>query len=108
MIVTAFGMAGALLLFGLYALLILLILRIAMRVREPSGRLLTIGVATMFAFQTMINVGMTIGLFPIVGMPLPFLSAGGSSLIASFLALGLVLNVGADHPVEFGRDDFSQ
>ena len=49
---------------------------------------------------------MTLGLFPIVGMPLPFVSYGGSSLLTSFVGLGLVLNVGADHPVEFGRGDF--
>jgi rod shape determining protein RodA len=49
---------------------------------------------------------MTVGLLPIVGVPLPFLSYGGSSLLTSFLALGLVLNVGVDPPVEFGRGDF--
>jgi len=102
----AFGLAGATLLFMLYLLFVGLILRTALRVREPSGRLLAVGVASLFACQTVINLCMTIGLLPIVGMPLPFLSYGGSSLLTSFAALGLVLNVGSDHPVEFGRGDF--
>ena len=100
---TSFGFTGVSALLGLYALFVALLLRTAMRVREPSGRLLAIGIATMFGAQTLINLAMTVGLFPVVGMPLPFMSAGGSSLLSSFIALGLVLNVGADHPVEFGR-----
>lgn len=100
---TSFGFTGVSALLGLYALFVALILRTAMRVREPSGRLLAIGIATMFGAQALINLAMTVGLFPVVGMPLPFLSAGGSSLLSSFVALGLVLNVGADHPVEFGK-----
>lgn len=100
------GHIGVMVLFGLYAVFILLVLRTAMRVREPSGRLLAVGVATVLACQALINMGMTVGLFPIVGTPLPFMSAGGSSLLTFFIALGLVLNVGADNPVEFGRGDF--
>ncbi len=102
----AFGLFGATILLAIYLLFIGLILKTAMRVREPSGRLLAVGVASLFACQTVINLGMTLGLLPIVGMPLPFLSYGGSSMITSFAALGLVLNVGSDHPVEFGRGDF--
>ena len=104
--VMSFGLAGTTGLLLLYLAFIGLLLRTALRVREPSGRLLAIGVATLFACQTLINMAMTMGLLPIVGMPLPFVSYGGSSLLTSFAALGLVLNVGADHPVEFGRGDF--
>jgi len=102
----AFGLVGATVLLAIYLLFIGLILKTALQVREPSGRLLAVGVASLFACQTVINIGMTLGLLPIVGMPLPFLSYGGSSMITSFAALGLVLNVGSDHPVEFGRGDF--
>ena len=105
-IIHAFGLVGATLLFMLYLLFIGLILRTALKVREPSGRLLAVGVGCVFACQTVINLAMTLGLLPIVGMPLPFLSYGGSSLLTSFAALGLVLNVGSDHPVEFGRGDW--
>ena len=105
-VIHAYGLAGATLLFMLYLLFIGLILRTALKVREPSGRLLAVGVACLFACQMVINLGMTLGLLPIVGMPLPFLSYGGSSMLVSFMALGLVLNVGSDHPVEFGRGDF--
>ena len=105
-IIHAYGLAGATLLFMLYLLFIGLILHTALKVREPSGRLLAVGVASLFACQMVINLGMTLGLLPIVGMPLPFLSYGGSSMLVSFMALGLVLNVGSDHPVEFGRGDF--
>jgi rod shape determining protein RodA len=105
-ILHAFGLGGATLLFMLYLLFVGLLLRTALSVREPSGRMLAVGVATLFACQTVINLAMTVGLLPIVGMPLPFLSYGGSSLLTSFAALGLVLNVGSDHPVEFGRGDF--
>ncbi|MEZ6008405.1 MAG: FtsW/RodA/SpoVE family cell cycle protein [Planctomycetota bacterium] len=104
--VMAFGTGGAVILFLLYALLVGLVLRVAMGVREPSGRLLCVGIAALFACQAIINLMMTVGLLPIVGMPLGFMSYGGSSLLTSFLALGLVLNVGADHPYEFGRGDF--
>ena len=104
--VTAFGTLGTTILLLLYGVFVWLLLRTALHVREPSGRLLAVGIATLFACQTLINLCMTVGLLPIVGMPLPFLSYGGSSLLTSFVALGLVLNVGADHPVEFGRGDF--
>jgi rod shape determining protein RodA len=105
-LVSSFGSLGALGFLLVYLLLIGLMLRTALRVREPSGRLLAVGVATLFACQGLINMAMTVGLLPVVGMPLPFISKGGSSLLASFVALGLVLNVGADSPVEFGRGDF--
>lgn len=105
-LITSFGTLGMTGFLLLYLLFVWLLLRTALRVREPAGRLLAVGVATLFACQATINMAMTVGLLPIVGMPLPFLSYGGSSLLTSFIALGLVLNVGADHPVEFGRGDF--
>ncbi len=68
-------------------------LRTAALARDPFGTLLAAGVVSMLSFQSFVNIGMTIGLMPITGIPLPFVSYGGSSLIASFLAVGLVLNV---------------
>ncbi len=106
-LITSFGTVGATVFLLLYAAFVWMLLSTAFRVREPSGRLLAVGVATLFACQAAINMAMTVGLLPIVGMPLPFLSYGGSSLLTSFIALGVVLNVGADHPFELGRRDFS-
>ena len=81
---------------ALLALLALLLwrgLRIAAGPRDPFGALLATGVVTMLAFQAFVNIGMTIGIMPITGIPLPFVSYGGSSLVATFLAIGLLENV---------------
>ncbi len=69
-------------------------LRIAASTHEPFGRLVAVGIVTLLAAQTIINTGMTVGLTPITGMTLPLMSYGGSSLISTCLALGLLMNVG--------------
>jgi cell division protein FtsW (lipid II flippase) len=88
------GLWGALFTLGLYAMLFTSGLSIAAATRDPFGRLLSVGVVTLLAAQTIINTGMTVGLAPIVGITLPLMSYGGSSLIATCLALGLLINVG--------------
>jgi cell division protein FtsW (lipid II flippase) len=102
----SWGLLGTAGLFLAYFVFLAVLLSTATRVREPSGRLLVVGVFTLFAVQVLVNLGMTVGLLPVVGVTLPFFSYGGSSLLTSFLAVGLVLNVGVDPPIEFGRDDF--
>src|SRR6266536_1149306 len=87
------GFLGSALLLALLGLLVWRGLRIAAMARDPAGALIAAGVSSMLGFQTFINVGMTIGIMPITGIPLPFVSYGGSSLIASFLAIGLLENV---------------
>jgi len=72
-------------------------LHIAYRTREPAGRLIVVGIAMMFTYQVFENIGMTIGLSPCTGLTLPFVSYGGSSLLANFMALAMVMNV-AMHP----------
>jgi rod shape determining protein RodA len=67
---------------------------IARRARDQFGALLAVGVVVMWTSQMLINVGMTVGITPVTGLPLPFLSYGGSSLLTNYAALGLVLNVG--------------
>lgn len=103
---STFGLVGVTVFLLLNLLFLVLLLRTALRVREPSGRLLAVGTWALFSVQGIVNMAMTLGLLPIVGMPLPFISYGGSSLLTSFLALGLVLNVGAERALEFGRADF--
>jgi rod shape determining protein RodA len=102
----AHGFLGVTGLFALYFAFLAVLLATATKVREPSGRMLVVGVFTLFAAQGIVNLGMTVGLLPVVGVTLPFFSYGGSSLLTSYLALGLVLNVGIDPPLEFGRGDF--
>ena len=87
------GFVGALLLLVAYAFLILRGFEIAGAAREPLGRLLALGVTALLGAQTLINMGMVMGLLPIVGIPLPLMSYGGSSLVVTLMALGLLLSV---------------
>lgn len=87
------GMLGAFLLFALIVALIWRIMRAADLTADPFGRLICIGVAGLFFFQSFVNLGVNLGLLPVTGTPLPFVSFGGSSLIASLIALGLVQSV---------------
>ena len=87
------GFAGAVGLLLAFGTMLWRGVRISMIARDPFGSLVAAGVVAMLAFQAFVNVGMTIGIMPITGIPLPFVSYGGSSLIASFLAVGLLLNV---------------
>jgi rod shape determining protein RodA len=88
-----FGFAGAVVLLSLYGLLLWRALRVAMLSRDPFGTYLAAGIASMLALQMFVNVGMNIGIMPITGIPLPFVSYGGSSLLLNFAAVGLLLNV---------------
>jgi rod shape determining protein RodA len=87
------GMLGALLLFGLILLLIWRIMRTANLTGDPFGRYIAIGVATLVFFQSFVNLGVNLGILPVTGTPLPFVSYGGSSLFAFMIALGLVQSV---------------
>ena len=87
------GFVGAIVVLGLYALLLSRGLRIAALSRDTFGTLLAGGVVAILAFQLFINVGMTVGLMPVTGLPLPFVSYGGTSLIASWIMIGLLQNV---------------
>jgi rod shape determining protein RodA len=81
---------------GILLLLGFIVLRsvlVAARARDAFGRLMAVGVAAWFLFQVVENVGMNLGLTPVTGLPLPFLSYGGSSMFACWLAIGLVNNV---------------
>jgi rod shape determining protein RodA len=87
------GFAGAATLLTLFVIMIWRIWRTAQLARDPFGTYVCIGVLAMLLFQVFENVGMTMGIMPITGIPLPFVSYGGSSTITDFLAIGLVLNV---------------
>jgi rod shape determining protein RodA len=87
------GFLGAMALLGLFAVLIWRGFRTAMMSRDAYGTLLSAGIVTMLAFQVFVNVGMTVGIMPITGIPLPLVSSGGTAMIVNFIAVGLVLNV---------------
>ena len=93
------GFAGSATLLALFALICLRILRTAQIAHDRLGTLICAGVLSMLVFQVFQNVGMTMGIMPITGITLPFMSYGGSSVVASWLAVGLVLNV---HMRRFG------
>lgn len=87
------GFLGGALLLVLYGTVFLRALRAASMARDSFGSMLAAGLAGYLSFQVFVNIGMTIGIVPITGVPLPFVSYGGSSLVASALAVGLLLSV---------------
>jgi cell division protein FtsW (lipid II flippase) len=87
------GLAGVSATIVLFAILLWRGLRIAVRGQNQFGRLLAIGIVTLLATQGLVNMTMTVGLAPITGLTLPFVSYGGSSLLACFVALGILVNI---------------
>ena len=87
------GLLGASVLLALLGTVLWRGLRIASRSRDPFGRLVAAGVVCWFTFQSFVNVGMTLGIMPVTGLPLPFVSYGGSAMFANLVAVGLLQNV---------------
>ena len=87
------GFAGAATLLALYSIVVWRTWRAAQLARDQLGTLICVGVLAMFVFQVFESVGMAMGIMPVTGIPLPFMSSGGSSTIACFMAIELVLNV---------------
>lgn len=97
------GLLGGLATWSLFGLLALGGYLVSAAARDVFGRLLAAGLVTMLLVQMAINSGMTIGLLPITGMTLPFVSAGGSSLVTTWMTVGLILNVGLRRPRRMER-----
>jgi len=87
------GLAGCAVLLVLFFFIFWRGMRIALRARGSLGSLLAAGAVTMLIFHTIVNIGMAVSIMPITGIPLPFVSYGGSNLLASFIAFGLMQNV---------------
>jgi rod shape determining protein RodA len=100
------GLLGGLLVIIAYSVIVLVGLEVATVTNDPFGRLLAVGVIVMIVVQALLNICMTIGLAPITGMTLPFVSAGGSSLWANFIALGLLVNVAQRRPLLINNPPF--
>lgn len=97
-----FGFLGAIILLLLYVSMLVNILRISKIAKDKFGSNVVVGVAWMFFIQIFINISMTIGLMPVTGITLPFVSYGGSSIWVSMMAIGLVLNIGMRrHKINF-------
>jgi rod shape determining protein RodA len=88
------GFIGGCALIFVYLVFLLRLWRISGKAKDLYGSLIAIGIVAMFAFQIFENIGMNMGLMPVTGIPLPFVSAGGTAVAANMLAIGLVLNVG--------------
>lgn len=87
------GFAGCSLLLALFSSLVYLAFRVARRSKDRFGALLVIGLTGLIVWQMVINIGMVLGMLPVVGIPLPFISYGGSSLVTLCIAVGLIENV---------------
>jgi rod shape determining protein RodA len=87
------GFVGASIILMLYLLVLMRLIHIAETARDRVGILIVTGVASLMFFHVVVNVGMTLGILPAIGIPLPLLSYGGSSILTTFAALGLALSV---------------
>lgn len=87
------GFIGSFIIIILFGILLARTILIALNARDLFGTLLVVGISSMWLFHIFENIGMSIGLMPITGIPLPFLSYGGSSMLANFLGVGLILSV---------------
>ncbi|MDP8950430.1 MAG: FtsW/RodA/SpoVE family cell cycle protein, partial [Actinomycetota bacterium] len=97
------GFVGSIVLIVLFFVLIWRILHVATISRDRFGVLIAVGVATIFLFHVFVNVGMTMGIMPVTGIPLPFISYGRSSLVVSVLSLGLLQSIAMHSKAEFSK-----
>ena len=100
------GFAGVLALLAVWTALLAGLASLAAELKEPAARLLCIGALVLLGTQALINMAMTMGVFPVTGVPLPFVSYGGSSMLASWLMVAVVLHAKARQPVVFSVGDF--
>ena len=98
-----FGLVGGLVLLGLYLLLLVYGVAIALRSRNHFGRLLAMGISVTFFLYVFVNIAMVIGLIPVVGVPLPLISYGGTAMLSILFAFGLIMSVYIHRDVRIGR-----
>ena len=101
-----FGFLGSAVVLGAYIVLFAAGIEIAAATREPFGKLIAVGIVAMLAGQTFLNLMVATRLMPVTGVTLPFVSYGGSSLLASYMAAGLLLNIGQNRPIVMAREAF--
>jgi len=96
-----FGFLGSLVVLLLFGFLLMRLVMIAGQIKHPFGNTFVVGVAAFYLVHIFLNIGMTTGMLPVIGIPLPFISYGGSALITESMMLAIVLNL------YMRRDDFS-
>jgi len=87
------GFIGCLAAIIMLAVLCLKVISVSTSSKDSLGRYICVGVFAMYLFHSVINIGMVLAVFPVIGIPLPFLSAGGTSVISMYIAAGLVMSV---------------
>lgn len=100
------GFLGCMAILACYLVIIAAGLTIASLTTDPLGRLLAVGLCALICAQALVNVAMTVGLMPITGMSLPFVSMGGSGLVSHYLAVGLLISVARRQPIDIARKPF--
>jgi rod shape determining protein RodA len=103
MLAEEFGLAGGLALLSLYMLLIIYGFAISLRSRNQFGRILGIGLTVTVSLYVFINVAMVMGLVPVVGVPLPLISYGGTAMLSVMIAFGLLISISIHRDVLIGR-----
>jgi cell division protein FtsW (lipid II flippase) len=101
-----FGFIGSLVVLAAYTIFLAAGIEIASATKEPFAKLMAVGLVVLIGSQAMLNLMVVMRLFPVTGITLPFVSYGGSSLLASFVAAGLLLNVGNNRPLVIARQAF--
>jgi cell division protein FtsW (lipid II flippase) len=101
-----FGLVGSIAILAAYIVLFAAGIEIAAATREPFGRMVAVGIVALLAAQAFLNLMVVMRIFPVTGVTLPFVSYGGSSLVASFVAAGLLLNIGQNRPLVIARSSF--
>jgi cell division protein FtsW (lipid II flippase) len=101
-----FGLIGSIAVLSAYVLFFIAGVEIAGATREPFGKLVAIGIVALLAAQAILNLSVVMSLFPVTGVTLPFVSYGGSSLVASYIAAGFLLNIGQNRPLVIARNSF--
>ncbi len=101
-----FGFVGSAVVLGAYLVLFAAGIEVGGSTKEPYGRLVAVGIVSILAGQVFINLMVVMRMFPVTGITLPFVSYGGSSLLVSFMAVGLLLNIGQHRPLIMAKDSF--
>jgi len=108
MLAEEFGMVGGLVILGIYILVIIYGFAIALRVRNQFGRLVSLGIIATFFFYVFINIAMVMGLVPVVGVPLPLISYGGTAMLSLMIGFGFILCAYVHRDARIGRHGLSE